>query len=129
MTTYARFLSEVAAETGWSTDTAARFTQGVLVTLEERLPDDATQQLQAELPARLHRARPRARALPRMTYDEFLDRVASRIDEPLEEVDRIVRLVFRAFRAHLGTLPSHRVEAALSDELRRLWNRPSFGRR
>lgn len=130
--TYARFLDDLVADSGWSRDDADRYARAVVATLEERLIAGEAGGLAAQLPSRL---RERLRTVDvgppdrHMTADEFLGRVASRLDVPLDDVDTIVRFVFRAIRSHVTPGQAHHVEVQLPDELRRLWNRPSFGRR
>ncbi len=130
--TYARFLDDLASDTGWSRDDADRFARAVVATLEERLVGGEADDLAAQLPSRLReriRTEDVGRPDPQMTVDEFLGRVSSRADAPIDDVEKIVRFVFRAVRAHVTPGQAHHVEVQLPDELRRLWNPPSFGRR
>jgi uncharacterized protein (DUF2267 family) len=129
----ARFLVDVAAETGWSSEEVERFMCSVIATLEERMTRSDRHDLEAQLPSRLcQRLRAKKIGPPHrdMTYDEFLGRVGVRTRKPdPDEVEIVVRLVFRALRARLSTGEAHHVEAQLPDELRRLWNPAPFGRR
>lgn len=118
------FFSDLTAETRWSLDEAERFTSGVMATLAER----ATKAEREDLREWLHGEQV-ARPELDMSADEFFARVASRTGEPREDVDAVVRMVFRALRLHLGTGEAHRIESRLPDDLRRLWNPPPFGRR
>lgn len=130
--TYARFLDDLASDAGWSRDDADRFARAVVATLEERLVGGEADDLAAQLPSRLReriRTEDVGRPDPQMTVDEFLGRVSSRADAPIDDVEKIVRFVFRAVRAHVTPGQAHHVEVQLPDELRRLWNPPSFGRR
>lgn len=130
--TYARFLDDLASDAGWSRDDADRFARAVVATLEERLVGGEADDLAAQLPSRLReriRTEDVGRPDPQMTVDEFLGRVSSRADAPIDDVEKIVRFVFRTIRAHVTPGQAHHVEVQLPDELRRLWNPPSFGRR
>lgn len=128
-----RFVTDLAIDTGWSPEQVERFTSGVVTTLEERVPRSERREVDNALPSSL-----RERIQPddlaphdrEMTHDEFLRRVAARTHETdRDDLEVIVRMVFRALRARLDTAEAHRIEEQLPDELRRLWNPPSFGRR
>lgn len=130
--TYARFIDDLTADTGWSRDDADRYARAVVATLEERLVGGEASDLAAQLPARLRERldiEDVGRPDPAMTTDEFLGRVAARTDALVDEVDAIVACVFRTLRAHVTPGQARHVEVQLPDELRRLWNGPSFGRR
>lgn len=130
--TYARFVDDLARDTGWSRDDAGRYARAVIATLEERLVGGESKDLAAQLPSRLRDRlsdEDLGRPDPEMTADEFLGRVAARLDVPIDDVDAIVRFVFRTLRAHVTPGLARHVEVQLPDELRRLWNPPSFGRR
>lgn len=130
--TYARFIDDLTGDTGWSRDEADRFARAVVATLEERLVGGEAQDLSAQLPSRLRerlREEDVGRPDPEMTTDEFLGRVAERLDIPVDEVEAIVRYVFRTVRSHVTPGQAHHVEVQLPDELRRMWNGPTFGRR
>lgn len=130
--TYARFLDDLIASTGWSTPDAERYASAVVATLEERLVAGESEDLAAQLPLRLREHvddEDVGKPDPDMTGDELLGRVAARADVPFDEVDAIVRVVFGTLRRHISPGLAHHVEVQLSDDLRRLWNPPSFGRR
>jgi uncharacterized protein (DUF2267 family) len=130
--TYQRFLDELIADTGWSTEEADRRATAVIGALAEQLPPREAHGMFAQLPSRLRERaspEPSAEPIPSPSAEAFLGLVAARIDADPDEVDAIVRMVFRAVRMHLSTGEAHAVEACLPDDLRRLWNPPAFGRR
>jgi uncharacterized protein (DUF2267 family) len=129
---YASFLSEATADTGWSTVEVARVAPAVIATLEERLTRRERHALETHLPSRLRERLRREEISDRSakkTADDFVRRVAARVGEVRDDLDVLVRLVFRALRAHLSAGEAHQIEVQLSDDVRRLWNPPSFGRR
>lgn len=130
--TYQRFLDELSADAGWSTEDADRRASAVIGALEAQLPPRVAHGLLAQLPSRLRErlaAEEAAEPIPSSNADAFLGRVAARLDVDPDDVDAIVRMVFRALRMHLSSGEAHAVEVCLPDDLRRLWNPPAFGRR
>ena len=57
----------------------------------------------------------------RFGREEFLRTVADDLKKPAEEVEPLVRTVFRVFQEHLGAGEAEDVAANLPPDLRALW--------
>jgi len=130
--TYKRFLDDLCEDAGWSSEEAERRALAVIAALEAILPPREAHGLFAQLPSRLRERvayEPEPERIPPSNAEAFLGRVATVLDVDPDDVDAIVRMVFRALRLHMSSGGARAIEACLPDDLRRLWNPPPFGRR
>lgn len=101
----ASFVEHVASELDCGPDEAERLAVAVITTLEERLPVDEVQDLEAELPPHVRdlvSATPRILDLPDMDETAFVARVAHKLRMTTDDAENVVRAVFAALRAQLS---------------------------
>ena len=106
------FIDEVAHELGCETAEAEKLAVAVVATLEERLPVDEVQDLEAELPQRVRELvaqLDRVLDLPGMDASVFYARVAQRSKMTHEDAERTVAAVMKALRAHLSPREARRI--------------------
>lgn len=106
------FIGEVAHELGCEHAEAEKLAVAVVATLEEHLPLDEVQELEAELPARVRELvaqLDRVLDLPGMDESGFYARVAQRSRMTHEDAEKTVRAVMKALRAHLSPREARRI--------------------
>jgi uncharacterized protein (DUF2267 family) len=95
-------IAKVAEHAEISTDAARRVTDAVLETLAERISAGEVDDLEALLPLELREPLERGKGPPRrMSLDDFLERVASRLGITPLQARGLVAAVFRALRETL----------------------------
>ncbi|MDB5218615.1 MAG: hypothetical protein JWO86_6542 [Myxococcaceae bacterium] len=126
-TTFARFIRNLAASSGYSLSEAERYAVAVIATLEERIPIREVVHLEAQLPSRLDEilAFVPLNGLPAMDRIQFLERVAARARVSYEQADSIARRVFSFLRSQISDGEARHIEAQLPADLFELWHAAS----
>lgn len=110
------FVEHVATELDCELDEAERLAVAVVTTLEERLPLDEVQDLEAELPRHVRErvtSSDRILDLPGMNETAFVARVAHKLRMTTQDAERAVAAVFGALRAHLSPREARRAHVHL----------------
>ncbi len=123
--TYAAFIRRLCELGDVEPELAECAAISVLNALERRILPTEAKDLEAQLPRKLVEFLPPAEKRParvrRFGREEFLETVAEDLRKPPEEVERLVRLVFRAFREQISEGEARDVESNLPSDLQALW--------
>lgn len=123
--TYARFL-DALEERGVHRDLAPKAIESVLCALEQRLVENESRHLEAQLPrkvqALLQRC-PRHLGRPplKLDRDGFLRVVGQDLGCDVDEAERLTRAVFSTVREHISEGEAEDVAIHLPQDLRTLW--------
>ena len=123
--TYAAFIRRLCELGPLEPELAEAAAISVLSTLERRILPKEARDLEAQLPRKLVEFLPPPDKRPprphRFGREEFLQSVAEDLRKPPEEVEPIVRAVFRAFREQISEGEAEDVASNLPSDLQALW--------
>ncbi|HVE87242.1 MAG TPA: DUF2267 domain-containing protein [Myxococcales bacterium] len=127
--TYAAFLKDLCRIGSMKPEFAERAAVSVLCTLEQRLIPEEARDLEAQLPIKLLNLLNRCdrhsdQAPVKYGRQELLEMVAEDLNMQPDEVEPIIRAVFRTVREHVSEGEIEDVIHMLPNELRDLWQRP-----
>ena len=131
MSNAAKFLSQLQAEAGLADPAEAEtLARSVMTSLRDRLTPEEARDLEAQLsPAMraLWQGSPmlalfhRATGPVRMSYQEFIDKVASEMGVPAERAEAMIRIVFRLLKAAISPGEVEDVASQLPKKLKVAW--------
>jgi uncharacterized protein (DUF2267 family) len=123
--TYAAFIRHLCEVGGMEPSIAECAAVAVLSALERRILPTEAKDLEAQLPRRLVEFLPPLELRPqrarRFGREEFLQSVAEDLLKPVEEVEPLVRAVFRAMRDLISEGEAEDVASNLPPDLQALW--------
>ncbi|MDY7230123.1 DUF2267 domain-containing protein [Hyalangium rubrum] len=123
--TYAAFIRHLSQSGGMEPELAECAAISVLSALERRILPKEARDLEAQLPRRLVEFLPPPDKRParphRFGREEFLQTVAEDLRKSPEEVETLVRAVFRAFQEQISEGEADDVASNLPPDLRSLW--------
>jgi uncharacterized protein (DUF2267 family) len=123
--TYAAFIRYLSELGSMEPEVAECAAISVLSALERRILPKEAKHLEAQLPRKLVEFLPPPDQRParphRFGREEFLRTVADDLKKSPEEVEPLVRTVFRVFQEHISEGEAEDVAANLPPDLRALW--------
>jgi uncharacterized protein (DUF2267 family) len=125
-TTYHAFLKEVEHLIELPKELTERATIAVLSALEQRVFPEESRNLEAQLPSKLREllGRVRAERQRRFGRNELFRIVGAELGKKPEEVEPIVRAVFRAVREKISEGEAQDLAAELPRDIAELWLHP-----
>ena len=120
--TWRKFLHEVEQAAGVDVEQAERTAVYALEVLESRLLPQEARDLNAQLPSGLVELLPRPPQHPeRLQRDQFIARLAEKLDVEPAEAERLARCVYAVVARHVAEGELEDVLRELPAELRLLW--------